>query len=45
LRRIHDPTRLVAGETRAQLALICGIVSTAFMVGGIVRFLVAGGVL
>jgi hypothetical protein len=45
LGRIRTSRRLLPGEGRATLALVCGIVSTLFMLAGIVRFLVAGAVL
>jgi hypothetical protein len=45
LRRIRASHRLLPGEGRASLALVCGIVSTLFMLAGIVRFLFAGAVL
>ena len=39
LRRVRS--RRQGGESRAQLALVLGLVSTLFMVAGIVRFLLA----
>jgi hypothetical protein len=42
LGRIHAGPRLLPGRGRATLGLVCGIVSTLFMLAGIARFLVVG---
>jgi hypothetical protein len=45
LRRMRDSRRSLPGEARAQLGLVLGLVATVFMLVGIARFLLAGGLL
>lgn len=43
LRRMRYSRRALPGKARAQLGLMLGLVATVFMLVGIARFLLAGG--